>query len=197
MLDVDGVLVGGPRWDHALTQDLGIARDDLMRVFFEPMWDDVVKGKRDLLPTLASCLTELPTSVTAEDLVAYWMAKDAQIVEAVLADVRTARKGGMPVYLTTNQEHVRAAYLMDTMGLGDEVDGIIYSAQAGYRKPQPEFFVYAKQATGFSPEDMFLVDDRAPNIEAARKSGWRAAHWDGETRLSALLHREIEKDLAK
>ena len=45
------------------------------------------------------------------------------------------------------------------MGLDDEVDGIVYSAKAGSKKPQFEFFRFAEKTTGFGPNEMLLVDD--------------------------------------
>lgn len=194
MLDVDGVLVDGRpldglRWDHRLSEDMGISSEVLGRLFFARDWDEIVIGKKDFLQALSAFLKRNAKAAKAEDLVDYWFEMDSRIVETVLADCRAARQLGIPIYLTTNQEHMRANYLMETLGLGDEVDGIIYSAQAGCKKPQPEFFVYAARAIGYQPHELLLVDDTTANVEGARKAGWRAVHWDGTERLSAILSR--------
>jgi len=86
---------------------------------------------------------------------------------------------------------MRAAYLMKTMGLCDEVDGIVYSAKAKSKKPQPEFFRFAEKATGRRPHELLLVDDTMPNVKAAQSEGWNAIHWDGSENLHAILHRNI------
>ncbi|AXS40565.1 HAD-IA family hydrolase [Breoghania sp. L-A4] len=197
MLDVDGVLVDGrpgdgQRWDRDLSEQMAVSSDALVEQFFKAEWSDVVTGKKDLLPTLSTVLKRIAPSVDAEELIVYWFEMDSRIVEAVLSDVRLARQKGIPVYLTTNQEHMRAAYLMQTMGLGDEVDGIVYSAKVGSKKPEPEFFTYAAQATGRQPEEMLLIDDTMSNIIGARSAGWNAAHWDGTERLWTILRRNIE-----
>ncbi|MEM8871456.1 MAG: HAD-IA family hydrolase [Pseudomonadota bacterium] len=196
MLDVDGVLVDGRpgdglRWDTDLIKDIGISSKVLVEEFFKCDWNDIVIGRKDLLPTLSEKLNRIAPSVEAEDLIAYWFKMDSRIVDSVFSDVQRAREIGVPVYLTTNQDHMRATYLMQTMGLRDEVDGILYSAKAGSKKPHREFYLYAERETGRLPDEMLLVDDSLPNIEAAQSAGWEGVLWDGTDKLSAILQRRI------
>ena len=198
MVDVDGVLVDGRhsdglRWDHDLSKDLAIPSDVLVETFFKAEWGDIVVDKKELMPTLAAVLERIAPSVRPEHLVAYWFEMDSRIIQAVLSDIRTARRRGIPVYLATNQEHMRADYLMQKMGLCDEVDGIVYSAEAGHKKPNPEFFAFAERVTEHLPGELLLVDDTLPNVEAARLAGWSAVHWDGTENLSAILQRSIDQ----
>lgn len=196
MLDVDGVLIDGRprdglRWDTDLNKDMKVSSKALVDEFFKRDWNDIVMGKKDLLPALSAVLNRIAPTVEAEDLITYWFQMDSRIVDAVLSDVRTARQYGVAVYLATNQEHMRATYLMQTMGLCDEVDGIVYSAKAGSRKPQIEFYSFAERETGRQPHEMLLVDDTLPNVEAAQSAGWEAVLWDGTDELSAILQRSI------
>ncbi len=196
MLDVDGVLVHGRprdglRWDNDLLEDMGVSSKALVDEFFKRDWNDIVIGQKDLLPSLSAVLKRIAPSVEAEDLIAYWFRMDSRIVKAVLTDVRKARQQGVPVYLATNQEHLRATYLMRTLGLCDEVDGIVYSAKAGSKKPQIEFYSFAERETGRQPNEILLVDDTLQNIEAAQSAGWEAVLWDGTDELSAILQRSI------
>ncbi len=198
MLDVDGVLVSGRptdghTWTHKLYEDLGIDPDLLVQEFFAREWQDVVTGRRDLHPALALSLQRLGASVTAKELTSYWFEMDSRLMQSVLTDCRTAREWGHQIYLTTNQEHLRAQYLMNTLGLKGEVDGIVYSAEAGCQKPFPAFFSYAADITGREPSEMLLVDDTRANIDGARSAGWRAVHWDGNERLSDILQRSIDQ----
>ncbi len=193
MLDVDGVLIDGRpsdglRWDSSLADDLGLSSETLGRDFFQADWKEIVVGKKELLPTLDLVLKRIAPNISAEELVTYWFEMDSRVVQSVLSDIRAAKGNGLPIYLATNQEHLRANYLMQTLKLNEEVDGIIYSALTGYQKPQLEFFNYAEMATGYRPEDLLLIDDTIANIDAARASGWMAEHWDGSVRLSEFLH---------
>lgn len=64
---------------------------------------------------------------------------------------------------------------MDVVGFGEEVDGIIYSAQAGFRKPQAEFFSYAERVLGRASHHLVLVDDTMANVEDACQGRWQAS----------------------
>ena len=178
MLDVDGVLIDGRpedgrNWSFSLQDDLGIDPSVLIEAFFKKSWTDIVTGKRDLLPELSLVLDQMPVGVTAKELVKYWFEMDSRIVAPVLRDCRAARQSGMSVFLATNQEHLRARYLMQTLGLERDVDGIIYSAQAGVRKPDAELFEHAARISGFQPEDLLFVDD------TAKQMLWRLRRLDG------------------
>lgn len=198
MLDVDGVLIKGRPsdchvWTHKLYDDLGVDPDLLAQEFFSGEWQAVVTGKRDLHPTLSHSLKRLGTNVTAQELISYWFEMDSRIIQSVLRDCRVARRCGYQIYLATNQEHLRAQYLMETLGLTAEMDGIIYSAEAGFQKPHPAFFSHAAEMTRHAPSELLLIDDTQINIDGAKRAGWRAVHWDGSQQLGAILRRCIEQ----
>lgn len=192
MLDVDGVLVNGRPQDgkHLFTdleRDLGLSRSLLQAAFFDVYWQEIVMGRDALLPRLRSVLGKIAPQLEAQRLIDYWFVNDSRIDAAMLADVDALRRGGMKVFLATNQEHLRARYLMEQMELGAHVDGIVYSAALGVRKPMPEFYRLAAERTGVSPDEIVFIDDVAANIEAARAARWNAVLWTGEQRLQELV----------
>lgn len=188
MLDVDGVLISGHAaaedlWTHNLKRDLGVEPLALVEAFFAKGWADVVTGRKALEPVLQAALGQMGVGVMAEDLIDYWFAKDSRLVEPVLEDCKRLREAGLTVILTTNQEHRRASFLMQDLGLGQVVDGMVYSAQAGAVKPMRAFFDFAMVQTGAQPEAHLLVDDHRANVDGARYAGWQAHHWSADHRL--------------
>ncbi|MEL7282512.1 MAG: HAD-IA family hydrolase [Pseudomonadota bacterium] len=195
MLDVDGVVISGHRadeelWTHHMQSDLGLDPAALVEGFFQRDWIEVVTGEKDLIPVLQTALDRMKAEVTAEALTEYWFAKDARIVEPVIEDCQRLRELGLTVILTTNQEHRRAAYLMQDLGLGKFVDGIVYSAQAGAQKPARAFFDFAMARTGARAKAHLLVDDHLANVDAARTAGWQAHHWTSGHRLWDVVKSE-------
>ncbi|MGX1101100.1 HAD-IA family hydrolase [Amorphus sp. MBR-141] len=192
MLDVDGVVVharpaGGGSWADDIHRDLGIRLEAFRARFFVPHWDDVVTGRRPLKEALAACLPELAPDVTPDRFVDYWFARDASVDAAVLADCAALRRDGVRVLLATNQEHLRAAHLMRGLALADHVDGIVYSAAVGARKPDRAFYDAAARQAGCPGPALLLVDDTPANVDGARKAGWRAAHWTPGASLLDLV----------
>ncbi|WP_439601613.1 HAD-IA family hydrolase [Devosia sp.] len=196
MMDVDGVLVSGRPSDGRhlfaeLEADLGLSPDRLRQTFFTPFWEAIVTGREGLTERLTPVLAEIAPKVSAERLIAYWFENDSRVDQAVLSAVKRYRDRGLPVFLATNQEHLRADYLMRQVGLGAHVDGIIYSAALGHRKPSTEFFERAAAIAAAAPEDIVLVDDTLANVEAARQAGWSAVHWTGNGSLDEELARYL------
>jgi putative hydrolase of the HAD superfamily len=192
MLDVDGVLVNGRPRDGKplftdLERDLGVPVDRLQAEFFETHWEAIVVGREDLALSLKAVLARIAPHASVEALITYWLANDARIDTHLLADVDALRAGGVTVLLATNQEHLRARFLMEDLGLGAHVDGIVYSAALGHRKPEPEFYRLATQRAGVSPGEIVLIDDNSGNVGAARAAGWQAAVWTGQRRLAEVL----------
>ncbi len=190
MVDVDGVIVhpaypGG--WAERLETELGLKSDDLQAAFFAPHWEDVMLGRADLHARLAPVLREIAPHLTSKDLAEYWFAHDAGLDEVLLADLAGLRGGGVALHLATVQEHHRARYLWNELGLSTRFDAMHYAAELGCAKPDPAFFRAIEARTGHGPSELALLDDRAANIEAARRCGWAAALWPGTCRLADVL----------
>ncbi len=113
--------------------------------------------------------------------------RNARLNIDLLEELGRQRKSGRKVYLATNQEHIRATYLLEVLGLGDHCDGIFYSAALGCRKPDISFFEKASALSGLPPNQLLLFDDTYANITAARASGWNAAQWHEGRSLSAII----------
>jgi putative hydrolase of the HAD superfamily len=190
MVDVDGVLIrrlDGKRWDSDLLADLGVDPVDLDAVFFRPHFDDVLSGRADLTDRLEQVLPSIAAHVPAQDLIDYWFAHDASLDEVLLADLDQARRAGLAVHLATVQEHQRAVYLWNTLGLRRHFDGMHYAADLGARKFDSGFYTTIEYRTGFAPRQICLIDDRVENVAMAASAGWKAFHWSPSSRLDQVL----------
>lgn len=182
MVDVDGVLVHGRPADGLpyftdMERDLGLSIEKLQAEFFRPCWADIIVGRDAIEPKLAAVLARIAPHLDTETLLAYWFENDSRLDRDLLDALASLRGRGTRLYLATNQEHRRAAWLMQDHGLADRFDGIFYSAQLGCRKPATDFYRLASQATGLAPEDVHYIDDAIENVESARTFGWKAVHW--------------------
>ena len=150
MVDVDGVLIHGRPEDGLplftfLERDLGLRLDLLQQEFFRPYWGDIITGREALEPQLASVLERIAPHLSAATLIDYWFKNDSRLNRDLLKELGILRESGITFFLATNQEHMRARYLMEQAGLGAHFDGIIYSAALGHRKPSPDFFRLATE----------------------------------------------------
>lgn len=191
MVDVDGVLVNGRPADGLpfaadLERDLGLPLEALQREFFKPYWSDIVTGHEPIEPRLTEVLAKIAPHIETETLLGYWFENDSRLDQRLLEDLAELRKTGVALYLATNQEHRRAAWLMNELGLARHFKDIFYSARLGHRKPDQDFFRLATALIDTRPEDILFIDDAPENIEGARQFGWNAVHWTPGMTLDAI-----------
>jgi len=189
--DVDGVVLEGWQakaaqgqlWYATLERDLGVDREALQRALFLPPADGAApaiaacaRGTEDLKDLLAGLLPTLGYSGSVDAFVAYWFQKDAIIDRSVLTIVKRLRQGGqVELFLATNQEHHRAAYLWNDLGLKDHFDDIFYSARLGVLKDDTAFFAKINaQLDIASAEQPLFFDDQDKFVTTARAAGWDA-----------------------
>jgi putative hydrolase of the HAD superfamily len=160
-----------------------------VRDFFKKHWLEVVRGRLDLYVALHEYFESKGLADRLEEFVTYWFEKDAVIDRELLAivDAWRQRTGGR-VFAATNQEHHRAAYLRDTVGLGAHFDEIIYSAALGVCKPERVFYTNAQARMGVTAaQSILFVDDSAANVDGARMAGWRAMLYRDRNSLGRAL----------
>ncbi len=188
LIDVDGVVVTTkPHWFADLQQDFGFDKSALREHFFAPFWPYIVTGRDDLLPRLEQALKAMNSNVKASDLRDYWFSKDATLNRDMLDWIAKRRQDGHRVMLATNQDHSRAMYLMNNVGLEAHCDGIYYSAAPGIAKPNPLFFKHISEHENREASDLILIDDTLQNVTAARVAGWQAHHFTGVAQLTTAM----------
>lgn len=144
MVDVDGVLIngrtqGGRHWSTDLETDLGLSPSLFHERFFTLYWDKIVTGKLDLLSALKPVLSDLAPYLTPEEFIAYWFKNDARQNTELIKSLQFYHSAGLRITLATNQEHLRAEYIMQTLKLGKLADAVYYSAALGVKKPDHAF----------------------------------------------------------
>jgi putative hydrolase of the HAD superfamily len=190
MVDVDGVLIDHPDrrgWSADLERDLGIDASTLQAAFFTPHWDEVVHGRASLRERLEPVLREIAPHVSCSALIDYWFSNDSHVNQTLLAELVSIRAGGTVVHLATVQEHERARFIWDRLGLSTSFDGLHYAADLGCSKPSAAFYRSIERRTGLRPQEIFFIDDKIANVESARRCGWGAAVWTKATTVAALL----------
>jgi putative hydrolase of the HAD superfamily len=190
MVDVDGVLIAHPHpqgWAANLEVDLGISSPELHERFFRREWDDVVHGRAAIRDRLRPALAEIAPAVTLDAMIDYWFSNDAHVNDLLLAELQLLRQEGFELHLATVQEHERAKYIWDNLGLRETFDSIHYSAALGYSKPNHDFYRAVESASRLSPDAIFFIDDKVENVAAAKQCGWTAAVWTGHETVRELM----------
>jgi putative hydrolase of the HAD superfamily len=190
MVDVDGVLIVHPDpdgWSANLARDLGLDRETLQAGFFEPHWRDIVLGRASLHDRLRMALADIAPAISPAALIQYWFENDSHLDHSLLAQLGSIRSLGVQLHLATVQEHERAKYIWNELGMKNHFDDMHYAADLGCTKPDERFYESIEARSGFSSREIFFIDDKQANIDAALARGWSGHVWDGTGRLDDLL----------
>jgi putative hydrolase of the HAD superfamily len=185
LFDVDGVLVHGMheredrrrRWDTHLLADLGVEPTVFVEQFVRKSFViDVITGRTPLIDELERWLPTVGYVGSPMNFINYWLHRDSQLNQPLLNGIRRLRTatGVGPLYVATNQEHLRAFHLWSTLGLQHMFDDIFYSARLGATKPDRAFFDAIASRIGLQEEVPLMFDDSVAVVEAARAYGWDA-----------------------
>jgi putative hydrolase of the HAD superfamily len=179
VFDFGGVLV---RWQpeaviagfYADEPSRALVRD---AVFRHPDWIDIDRGSlsesdaierfaarmgrpaaemRALMQHIKDSLTPLPDSIALLDELA---------------------QRGVPLYGLSNMSAPIFALLKSRHAHWDRFRGIVVSGEIGLVKPDPEIFHHLAQRYDLIPAETVFIDDHLPNVESARRLGFRTIHF--------------------
>jgi putative hydrolase of the HAD superfamily len=121
------------------------------------------------------------------DLWANYLGTANQELIDYLAGVRPrCRIGILSNSFVGAREREEAAY-----GFAGLVDHLVYSHEAGARKPEPRAFEAVLGALGAEPADCLFIDDDPGNIEGARAMGISAHLFTGNAETIARIERHL------
>lgn len=182
--DLDGVL---RHFDHAAQANIEARYGlPLMKTAFDP--------ELIMPPTLGQATEEqwaesiavaLGGDERARAAVAEFIQVEFWVDEQVRVLLARAQQH-VPVIIVTNAMDTLEEHL-DRLGLTYFADDVVSSARVGVAKPDPRIYEIAAERAGVAPERCLFVDDRLPNVEAARALGMTGVHYRSFHDLAAVL----------
>jgi len=85
--------------------------------------------------------------------------------------------GTRPLFLLSNTNDLHAEHFLSRYPVFARFQNAVYSHECGLMKPAASIYQHALEKFGLRAEQVFFIDDLAPNVEAARASGWRTHHY--------------------
>jgi epoxide hydrolase-like predicted phosphatase len=176
ILDIGGVLEYTPPTGHtaAWEAELGLAAGELDR-----RMDDVFRGgsvgtvsEQEVYAALVERLGLSPADL--ERFVAglwdeYCGSLNAELTEWFAGLRPRYRTGIVSNSFVGAREHEEQRY-----GFAGITDTIVYSHEAGVRKPDPAIYLLACEQLGVRPEEVVFLDDKEVAVEGARAVGMSA-----------------------
>ena len=99
-------------------------------------------------------------------------------IEGSIALLRALRSKGVPVFALTNFGRYSFDEAVPKMDFLGEFDRAYVSGKMGVIKPDPRIYQMVEQDCGLPPDRLLFTDDRADNITAAARRGWRTHQFE-------------------
>ena len=188
LFDADGVLqYPTVHWQPALKSILRL-EDDAQA---DAVLKDVFEAETEVLESPTGFIERL------EARLAKWN-RAAQVVETlnalhaievhadVMQTVQALRRAGFGCHVASNQQALRAKHMSEALNYKALFDREFYSCRLGAAKPKLEFFEKAIAELGCDANNVLFLDDRAENVEAAKRAGLNAMVFFGVDGAHAL-----------
>ena len=114
-----------------------------------------------------------------------WIELASPRIEGSIALQRALRAKGVPVFALTNFGSYSYEEARDKLDFLGEFDREYVSGRMGVTKPDPRIYQMVEEDSGIAPDRLLFTDDRADNITAAARRGWRTHQfetWQGWAR---------------
>ncbi|ODT67714.1 MAG: hypothetical protein ABS75_23070 [Pelagibacterium sp. SCN 63-23] len=187
VFDVDGVLVHGYHarpdlrdvFDRHM-RDLGVDPERFQTEFiFDIFLKKVLIGQTPLIEALDKRLPGLGFRGSPMAFAQFWLGHDGHLNADLIAAIRRLRAHeDVRLFIATNQDHMRAQWLWQTLGFGEIFEDIFYSARIGMTKAHKGFFAFADERMGRFDEPPLFFDDTQKVIDVAQSTGWEAVLFD-------------------
>jgi 2-haloacid dehalogenase len=114
-----------------------------------------------------------------------WIELASPRIEGSIALLRALRARGVPVFALTNFGSYSYDEARDKLDFLSEFDREYVSGRMGVTKPDPRIYQMVEADCGIAPDRLLFTDDKADNITAAARRGWRTHQfetWQGWAR---------------
>ena len=114
-----------------------------------------------------------------------WLEMTKPWIPQSIAIRNKLRQKGVPTFSLTNFGNESYDLYQEDLPFLSQFDRCFVSGKLGVMKPDPRIYEIVEQETGFAPETLLFTDDRADNITAAARRGWRTHQfesWQGWAR---------------
>lgn len=179
LLDMDGLVILRDKvFSVRISEKLNIPLNDVLP-FFKNEFQLCLVGKADLKEELKKYILKWGWKDSMEDLLKFWFEGEKDVNKELLGKVSELRHDGYKVYLATNNEKYRVDFLWNSVGLKKYFDGIFSSAELGFKKPNPQFYLEVLTILKLIPEDAIFFDDDEENVASAKEVGIEARLYSG------------------
>lgn len=169
----------------ALAEATGLDEDHVEDAIWTSGLDSALdRGEFDLQRALATVIDALEQRADEAALLSAWA--KAFVADPAVAALAEGLDRQSAIF-TNNGPILEECLCRGLVPVSDVFNPILFAWHLGALKPESRSFAQAAAALGHEASELMLVDDDATNVAGARRSGWRAIHFESTAQLTKEL----------
>ncbi len=189
--DIGGVLLTNG-WDRnsraSAAAKYQLDWDELERLH-EPALAALETGQISLDEYLDRTVFYRPRNFTKDNFKEFVLAQSQPCPETLAVLQRLTQSGRYLIAALNNESRDLNLYRIERFGLGKLFAVFFSSCYLGIRKPDEAIYRFVLEITHRAPEESVFIDDREPNVDAARRLGMLAIHYQDPNQFQRELLR--------
>lgn len=185
LLDL-GNVVFGLDWQKPI-QILQLENSKLEKILLNQIqtwgpYDQYERGRLSTEDFLAFVNQHSEKKIEKKEFAAAWCALISGYITGMAELIETLSKD-IPLYALTNTNPLHYHHILSEFEGMKFFREIFSSVGTGFRKPEREIFEVVLDRLNFKPEEILYIDDNIGHIETAKKLGFSAEVYNGNTAL--------------
>ena len=143
---------------------------------------DFERGKISESEFIITMLSAIDNKIDDETFCEYY--SDIFSLNKDVISLLPVLKKNYKLFLLSNTDSIHKNYRWEKYDFLKYFDAIILSFEVGAVKPEERIYHAVEQASGFSSEEHFYIDDIQEYVDAAKKIGWDAVCFQNYEKLA-------------
>ena len=186
IFDLNGVFIISPKLSDRFQQKYGISSDDFFSALQNVLSVARLPHCDDSFLLWKKYFDSWKLKISKEEFFDFWFGAEMENIELVNI-AKDLQKRGVKVIILSNNFKERAEYYEKTFPFLKTFDGLYYSWQTGFVKPDPRAFQKVLEDFKLKPEECLYFDDSDKNVESAKSIGMRAFVFEAKEDLLLKL----------
>ena len=170
IFDLNGVFIQSPKLSERFERDFDVPIDQFLPALKEIMRFTYLPEANDTYSYWKPYLDKWKASLNQEEFYDYWFSAEKEVPE-LIEFAKGQQKEGKKIIILSNNFKERSKYYEKNFQFLNNFDGLYFSWQTGYLKPNPKAYEKILEDHNLKPEECIYFDDSEENIKIAQSLG--------------------------
>jgi HAD superfamily hydrolase (TIGR01509 family) len=195
IFDLNGIVLTSELLSDRMNRDYEVNSNDFIEALKEIMPILRVPNAPGCFEIFEPYLIKWDTSLDEGYFLDYWFSGE-EINQEVMDLIKKLKKKGIKVFILSNNFKERVAYYKENFKeMLNNFDGVYFSFETGFVKPDHKAFENILEKNGLSANECLYFDDSSKNVVSAKGLGIEAFEYTNLKEAKKIMKKELKLGL--